>query len=145
MAETLGRLSALQVLTYVVAVLTAILALDLWWRVARAFRVLNEHAAKTRRRFGAFLFAWLAIALALTLIAPLTSLADSQTWLQPVITLVGVAGVTMLMPGFRRAFDSLPIEHVLTLFYWRAVFGVALLAFYLGGVVPAEFALAGAA
>ena len=63
--------------------------------------------------------------------------------LQPALTVLGVLGATapMLLPRARRAFDAVPLPEVLALFYWRAVFGMCLLAFYTGGVLPPAFAL----
>jgi hypothetical protein len=63
--------------------------------------------------------------------------------LQPLLTTATALGVVGLLSSalFRRAFDRLPLEEVMTISYWRAIFGMALLAFYTGGVLPAGFAL----
>jgi hypothetical protein len=143
MNELLSGFSEQQLVTDVVAVLTAIFALDVWRRVARAFQVLGDGATTVRRRFAASLVAWVVGALAFTLVPPLRNWADAQAWFQPLVVLAGIGAVTapIAIAGFRRAFDSLPIDELLGLFYWRAIFGLALLAFYTGAVLPARFAL----
>ena len=144
MVETLGALSPQQLMTYVIAALAVLFALDVWGRIGRGLRVLNEGAAaRARLHAGIGLFLWLSLALAFTLIEPLRAFGNSLRWLQPLLTLSGVAVVFGLVsiPSLRRAFDSLSMQDVISISYWRAIFGMGLLAFYTGGVLPGAFAL----
>jgi hypothetical protein len=143
MFETLAGLGAQQLVTYTVAAMAVFLGFDLWRRCARALQSLGEEAGAARRKTALALLLWLALALALTLVPALRSAAAATPLLQPVLSLGAIAALSALslLPSFRRAFDSLPLEEVMSINYWRAIFGMGLLAFYTGGVLPSAFAL----
>jgi hypothetical protein len=143
MVETLAAWSAQQLVTYAVAALALFAALDLWRRSARALRGLGTQASRPRRVVGGVLAAWLLVALALTLSPTLRETASALPRLQPALTLLAVTGLAGLIfvPAFRHAFDRVPLEELLSFFYWRAVFGMSLMAFYTGQLLPAAFAL----
>ena len=44
-------------------------------------------------------------------------------------------------PPFRRAFDGIALESLMSFFYWRAIFGALLLAAYAAGRLPAGFGI----
>src|SRR4051812_28187781 len=138
MIDSLAALGAQQLVTFAVAALAAFFAVDVWQRLA------PRSASRARRVAGAALAGWLLLALVLTLLPGARAAAAAVPRLQPALTVLGVLGAaaTMLLPAARRAFGDVPLPALLALFYWRAAFGMCLLAFYTGGVLPAVFALA---
>src|SRR5438105_12295613 len=144
MMEALAKLDAQQLMVVVISAASAFMALDVWQRANRAARVLGAGAYAVASLVGWGLLAWFGGALALTFVPALRDAVNAVPPLRPALMVIGIAIVTAmgLSPGGRRAFDSLPWEDVLTLSYWRAIFGAALLALYTGGFFPAAFGLA---
>jgi hypothetical protein len=143
MFETLSTWSAQPLVTYAVAAMGVFFSIDLWRRCVQALQVLGDTHSRARRATTLVLAVWLLLALAMTLVPALRELANLSPRFQPAVTLLGVIGVTalMLLPAARRAFDQLPLADLMTLFYWRAIFGMGLLAFYTGAALPSAFAL----
>ena len=127
----------------VITALVAFFALDLWRLMAEAELRLGERDRRIRVGAGAVLGAWLALALFATFVPGVRDSITSVPGLVPVLlaALVGGLAALGLASAFRRAFDVVPMGSIMTLFYWRAIFGVWLLANFAAGRLPAGFAL----
>lgn len=143
MFETLANWNAQALVTYAVAAMALFFGIDVWQRLAPALPAPGDRAGGARRVTALVLGAWLLLALTLTLVPRVRDAVGAIPLFQPLSAVLGVLGVTalMLLPAMRRAFDAVPLADVMALFYWRAIFGMALLAYYTGAVLPATFAL----
>src|SRR5262245_22547975 len=92
---------------------------------------------------GGVLGAWVALALFATFVPGVRDWITSVPGLPAILLAALVGGVASLgfAPTFRRAFGAVPMESIMTLFYWRAIFGVWLLAGFAAGRLPAGFGL----
>ena len=111
-------------------------ALDLWRRTVDA-------APRHGRAAGAVLAAWAGSAVLATHVPALGRMIGTVPGLLPVLLIAAIAApVLAASPADgRRAFDRIPIEDLMTFFYWRAVFGALLLATTAAGRLPAEFGI----
>jgi hypothetical protein len=130
-------------LVVAVVVLTIFFALDLWRRIAEAASILGAGGRIVATAAGIVLGAWLSLMLTATLVPALRAAVTSVPGLSPalLVVLTGALAWLGLAPAFRRAFDAVPMESMMALFYWRAIFGVWLLANFAGGRLPAGFAV----
>jgi len=135
--------SAAQLMVGVIIVSVAFFALDLWRLAAEAARAIGERHRRVAVGAGLVLCAWLGFALLATTVGPLNDAISSVPGLPQILSLAAILALLSLgfAPAFRRAFDSVPMESVMTLFYWRAVFGALLLAAYGAGRLPAGFGI----
>jgi hypothetical protein len=127
----------------VVGVTALFFALDLWWRVAEAVRVLGVVGRRVAVWAGVGLGAWVGLALLATLSSALNDAMRSIPLLPIALSLACIAALLLmgLAPAFRRAFDAVPMPSLMAFFYWRAIFGGLLLAAYAAGRLPAAFGI----
>jgi hypothetical protein len=128
-------------IVWTLSVTVLFFALDLWRRIAEAARVHGERGRRAAAVAGAVIGTWLALALLATFVPAIGGSIVSIPGLQPALLAGIVSALTWaaFTPAFRRAFDGVPWESVLSFFYWRAVFGALLLAAYAAGRLPAGF------
>lgn len=140
MTEWFG--SAFELLPWLISASVAFFALDLWRRAAEAARLAGG-GDRAIVVVGVVLAAWLGLALLATHVPALGSAVASTPGLPPALLVVAI--VAALLAGSpsacRRAFDSIPLESMMTLFYWRAVFGALIIAAYAAGRLPAGFGI----
>src|SRR5499426_2642753 len=144
--EEIAMTEALSPTPWLIGVITAVaafFALDLWRLMAEAEWRLGERDRRIRVGSGAVLGAWLALALFATFVPGVRDSITSVPGLTPVLLVALVGGLAALgfASTFRRAFDAVPMGSIMTLFYWRAIAGVWLLANFSAGRLPAGFAL----
>jgi hypothetical protein len=129
-------LSASELLIPVLTVTILFFAFDFWRRI----REVEPGAAL----WAALVIAlWVGLALFATANPAVRETIVRVPGLQPVLAIALVLGATSLAfwPPFRRAFDRVRFEDMLTFFYWRAVFGALLLTAFAVGRLPAAFAV----
>ena len=133
--------SAFELLPGLISACVLFFALDLWRRTVEAGRTLGEHGGPIAA--GVVLAAWAGLALLATHIPALGRTVASTPGLQPALLVVTIiAAVLAAWPArCRRAFDSVPLESMMTFFYWRAVFGALIIAAFAAGRLPAGFAI----
>jgi hypothetical protein len=127
----------------VVTALVAFFALDLWRLIAEAQSRVDAHDRRMRLGAAGVVGAWVALALFATFVPGVRDSITSVPGLPAILLAALVGGVASLgfAPTFRRAFGAVPMESIMTLFYWRAIFGVWLLAGFAAGRLPAGFGL----
>jgi len=127
----------------VVTALVAFFALDLWRLIAEAQSRVGGHDCRMRLGAAGVVGAWVALALFATFVPGVRDSITSVPGLPAILLAALVGGVAALgfAPTFRRAFGAVPMESIMTLFYWRAIFGVWLLAGLAAGRLPAGFGL----
>jgi len=127
----------------VVTALVAFFALDLWRLIAEAQSRVGAHDRRMRLGAAGVVGAWVALTLFATFVPGVRDWITSVPGLPAILLAALVGGVAALgfAPTFRRAFGAVPMESILTLFYWRAIFGVWLLAGFAAGRLPAGFGL----
>lgn len=142
MVEALAVLDA-QLLVTLGIVLTALFfGADVWRLSERALDLVPASITARRiLRYGLPL--WCVAAIALTLVPALRALGTSLAWLQPLLSAGAIFAMAALAASgtVRLAFDRMPLEELIAPNYWRAAFGMGLLAYYTGGVLPRDFAL----
>lgn len=116
-------------------------ALDLWRRAAEAARGLGGHGWPVT--LGAILAAWAGLALLATHIPAVGRFVGLTPGLQPTLLLAAIAAPVLAASpaNGRRILDGIPLESLLTFFYWRAAFGALLLAAGAVGRLPTDFAI----
>lgn len=134
---------AANLIVWTIGVTVLFFTLDLWRRIAEAARAHGERGRQAAARAGAVLGTWLALALLATFVPAIGATIASVPGLQPALLVGIVSALTWagFTPAFRRAFDGVPLESVLSFFYWRAVIGALLLAAYAAGRLPAGFGI----
>jgi hypothetical protein len=133
--------SAFDLLPVLISASVLFFALDLWLRAVEAMRAAGAHVRPAA--IGAMLAAWTGLALLATHSSTLGRVVASTPALQPAL-LVGiiVAAVALAsLPTCRKALDSIPLESIMTFFYWRAVFGALIIAGYAAERLPAGFGI----
>ena len=125
----------------VIGITVAFFALDLWWRVADAARVLGASGRRAAGAAGLVLAAWMGLALLATALPALNQAIRSIPPLPVALSLGSIVAVLALglSPAFRRAFDNVPMKSLMAFFYWRAIIGALLLGAYAAGRLPAGF------
>ena len=133
-----GSISLVLLLAGAISASAIFFAIDIWIRIF----LTQQRSARTSYA-AAVLSLWLAGALVATLNPTLGQAIVSVPGLPAGLIFIGTSGTLLagLVPGIRRAFDDIPWTSLLSIFYWRAVFGALLLAAYAGGRLPAEFAI----
>lgn len=128
--------SAFDMLPAVISVSVACFALDVWQRLADAARAARGRSGAA----GAVLAVWAGV----TLIATHTTLGAVVAFtpgLQPALLLGAIMAAVALAWPARSLPASTPLESMLSLFYWRAVFGALIIAGYAADRLPAGFAV----
>jgi len=132
---------AANLLVWTLGVTVPFFALDLWRRIAEAARVHGERGRQAAAGAGVVLGLWLAASLLATFVPAIGATIVSVRGLQPALLAGIVAALTWagFNAAFRRTFDGVPLESLLSFFYWRAVFGALLLTGYAAGRLPQGF------
>jgi len=136
-------LSPTQWLVGVITALVAFFALDLWRWIAETTSSLGARGRVVRIGAAVVVGGWVGLALIATLVPVLRESMTAIPGSSPTLLAALVAAMIGLgfTSSFRRAFDAVPMESAMAFFYWRAVFGVWLLAGFMAGRLPSGFAI----
>jgi hypothetical protein len=138
----LETLSPIQLLITVISTLVIFFGLDLWRRLAELAPMLGNAGRRWSVISAIVLGVWIGGVLLATYVDPVRD-AIVSAGLQPFLLAVAIVALAALgfAVEFRRLFDAMAMDALLSFSYWRAIFGVWLLAGFAVGRLPAGFGI----